>query len=102
MKAIIETHNQQIMIDDDSIIYVDGLYDVEPGTEVVFDKVLYCENEYGKPYLTKAIVKGMVESHSKTKKTLVYKYKPKKNYSRKFGHRQNYTRVKITEINNPQ
>jgi len=52
----------------------------------------------GKPYIEGAVVEGEVLLHDKNKKIVVFKYKAKKNYRRKQGHRQPFTRVKINKI----
>ena len=89
MKAIIETGGKQY--------YVEKL-DVEAGKEVVFDKVLMVNGVAGKPYLTNVVVKGDVVKHGKQKKIVVFKFRQKNNYHKKQGHRQPYTKVKITSI----
>ena len=72
--------------------------DNEAGKEVVFDKVLMVNGVAGKPYLTNVVVKGEVVKHGRQKKVVVFKYKQKNNYHKKQGHRQPYTKVKITSI----
>ena len=98
MYAIVEIRGNQFKVASGEVIYVDGLYDIEPGKKVEFDKVLAVDDKFGTPYLKNALVTGIIEKHGKEKKVLVYKYKAKKNYSRTYGHRQKYTRVKITDI----
>ena len=97
MKAIIETGGKQYYVDLGSEIYVEKL-DVEAGNEVVFDKVLMVNGVAGKPYLTNVVVKGEVVKQGKQKKVVVFKYRQKNNYHKKQGHRQPYTKVKITSI----
>lgn len=97
MKAIIETGGKQYYVDLGSEIYVEKL-DVEAGKEVVFDKVLMVNGVVGKPYLTNVTVKGEVVKHGKQKKIVVFKYRQKNNYHKKQGHRQPYTKVRITSI----
>jgi large subunit ribosomal protein L21 len=97
MKAIIETGGKQYYVEEGSEIYVEKL-DVEPGKEVVFDKVLMVNGVPGNPYLTKTKVTGEVLKHGKQKKIIIFKYTPKKKYRNKQGHRQPYTKVKITSI----
>jgi len=53
----------------------------------------------GNPYVAGATVDATVDKQGKQKKILVFKYKPKKKYRRKQGHRQPYTRLTITKIN---
>jgi large subunit ribosomal protein L21 len=76
--------------------------DTGVGEEVVFDKVLLINDEdrteVGSPYLTGRKVSAKVLAHGKGKKIIVFKFKPKKNYRRKQGHRQPFTRVVIEKI----
>ena len=76
--------------------------DVEEGNSIKFDKVILVSNEenvqVGNPYVKGVTVEGKVISHGKGKKIIVFKMKPKKNYRRKQGHRQPYTKVEITKI----
>lgn len=97
MKAVIETGGKQYYVELGQEIYVEKL-DNEDGKEVVFDKVLMVNGVAGKPYLTNVVVKGEVVKHGRQKKVVVFKYKQKNNYHKKQGHRQPYTKVKITSI----
>lgn len=97
MKAIIETGGKQYYVELGSEIYVEKL-DAEAGNEIVFDKVLMVNGVAGKPYLTNVVVKGEVVKQGKQKKIVVFKYRQKNNYHKKQGHRQPYTKVKITSI----
>ena len=98
MKAIIETGGKQHYVEVGNEIYVEKL-DVEPGKEVVFDKVLMVNGVAGKPYLTNVVVKGEVVKHGKQKKVVVFKFRQKNNYHKKQGHRQPYTKLTVTKIN---
>ena len=97
MKAIIGTGGKQYYVELGQEIYIEKL-DTEAGKEVVFDKVLMVNGVAGKPYLNNVVVKGEVIKHGKQKKIVVFKYKQKNNYHKKQGHRQPYTKVKITSI----
>ena len=97
MKAIIETGGKQYYVEPGNEIYIEKL-EVEPGKEVVFDKVLMVNGVVGKPYLTNVVVKGEIVKHGLQKKIIVFKYKQKKNYHKKQGHRQPYTKVRIDSI----
>ncbi len=97
MKAIIETGGKQYYVELGQEIYIEKL-DTEAGKKVVFDKVLMVNGVAGKPYLNNVVVKGEVIKHGKQKKVVVFKYKQKNNYHKKQGHRQPYTKVKITSI----
>ncbi|MGI6308477.1 MAG: 50S ribosomal protein L21 [Dethiobacteria bacterium] len=104
MYAIIETGGKQYRVTEGSICRVEKL-PAEPGTEVVFEKVLAIKNEdrmqIGTPYVQGAKVSARILSHGKRKKIIVFKYKPKKNYRKKQGHRQPFTQVVIQEIEFP-
>lgn len=101
MYAIIETGGKQYRVEEGSILDVE-LLTADVGTEVGFEKVLAIKKEnrleVGQPYLNGVIVRGKVLDHGKGKKIVVFKYKAKKNYRRKQGHRQPYTRVLIEKI----
>ncbi len=98
MFAIIETGGKQYKVSEGDELFVEKL-DVEAESEVVFDKVLMVEGKVGTPYVKGATVKATVVKHGKGKKIIVYKYKSKKNYHKKQGHRQPYTKVKVVAIN---
>ena len=97
MYAIVETGGKQYYVEEGTVLYVEKL-DVEPSKEVVFDKVLMVNGVAGKPYLTNVVVKGEVVKQGKQKKIVVFKYRQKNNYHKKQGHRQPYTKIKITSI----
>ena len=101
MYAIIETCGKQYKVEQGDVVFFEKLEE-EEGKKVTFDKViLVSENEkiqIGNPYVKDVKVEGKVVSHGKGKKIIVYKMKPKKNYRRKQGHRQPYTKVEITSI----
>ncbi|HEY8395918.1 MAG TPA: 50S ribosomal protein L21 [Bacilli bacterium] len=97
MFAIIETGGKQYRVQENDILYIEKL-DAEENSEVVFDKVLMVNDKIGSPYVKGAKVTAQVEKHGKNKKIIVYKYKAKKNYHKKQGHRQPYTKVKILAI----
>ena len=102
MYAIIESCGKQYKIAEGDVVFFEKL-DVEEGKKVTFDKVVLVSEEDGKvqignPYVKGIKVEGKVVSHGKSKKITVFKYKAKKNYRRKQGHRQPYTKVEITGI----
>ena len=97
MKAVIETGGNQYYVEVGQEVYIEKL-DNEVGQEVVFDKVLMVNGVAGKPYLTNVVVKGEVVKQGKQKKIVVFKYRQKNNYHKKQGHRQPYTKIKITSI----
>jgi large subunit ribosomal protein L21 len=101
MYAVIETGGKQYRVQQGDIVFVEKL-DVEEGTNVDFDKVLVMSKDgdivVGKPYVDGAKVQATVLEQGKAKKILVFKYKSKKNYRKKQGHRQPFTKVKIENI----
>ncbi len=77
--------------------------DIEKGKPVVFDKVLLTYDEsagatIGAPYIEGVRVQGTVLEQGKNPKIIVFKYKAKKRYRKKTGHRQPFTLVKITSV----
>lgn len=100
MYAVIATGGKQYRVVPGDVIYVEKLA-AEAGDEVAFDVLLYNDDEQlfvGKPLLEDIVVKGVVDKQVKGKKLIVFKMKAKKNYRRKNGHRQPYTRVEITTV----
>jgi large subunit ribosomal protein L21 len=73
------------------------------GKEITLNRVLLVNNDgellVGKPYLESVKVKGKILAHLRSRKTIVYKMRPKKKTRKKQGHRQDLTRVLIKEIN---
>ena len=102
MHAIIVTGGKQYKVAEGDILYIEKL-NAEAGESVTFDKVLAVLNgdsaTFGAPVVEGATVTANVVKNGKGKKVLVFKYKPKKNYRRRQGHRQPYTKVEITKIN---
>ena len=101
MYAIIETGGKQYKVQQGDVVFIEKL-NVEAGETVTFDKVLAVggdEIKVGAPYVDGASVTATVAKQGKTRKIIVYKYKPKKGYHKKQGHRQPYTKVEITAIN---
>ncbi|EAD4914120.1 50S ribosomal protein L21 [Listeria monocytogenes] len=101
MYAIIETGGKQIKVEVGQEIYVEKLAG-EVGDVVTFDKVLFVGGDSAKvgvPFVEGATVTAKVEKQGRAKKLTVYKYKPKKNYHKKQGHRQPYTKLTIDAIN---
>ncbi|CAN7304023.1 MULTISPECIES: 50S ribosomal protein L21 [Bacillaceae] len=101
MYAIIETGGKQIRVEAGQAIYIEKL-NGEQGDTVTFDKVLFVGGDdvkVGSPLVDGATVTAKVEKQGRAKKLVVFKYKAKKNYRRKQGHRQPYTKVVIDEIN---
>jgi large subunit ribosomal protein L21 len=100
MYAVIASGGKQhkVMVGDK--VYVEKL-DKEDGAIVEFDALLYADGDdvlVGTPVLDNVKVTGKVVKQVKSKKVIVFKYKPKKNIRKKNGHRQPYTAVEITAI----
>lgn len=102
MYAIVETGGKQYKVSEGDVLFIEKLA-VEDGAEVTFDKVLLVSKEngvvVGSPVVAGATVTANVLKQGKAKKIIVFKYKSKKNYRRKAGHRQPYTQVQIAKIN---
>jgi large subunit ribosomal protein L21 len=101
LHAIIETGGKQYRVAEGDELFIEKL-PAEAGDTVTFDKVLAVIGDdtqsFGKPLLDGASVTAEVVKNGKSRKIIVYKMKPKKNYRRKQGHRQPYSKVKITSI----
>jgi len=96
MLAVIKTGGKQYLVKPGDKIKIEK---VDNDKEITFDQVLLLEKnkkiEIGKPFIKGAKIKGKVLKQGKDKKVVVFKYKPKKRYSKKTGHRQPYTLVEI-------
>ena len=97
MKAIFVTGGKQYYVSEGDTIYVEKLT-VEPGTDIEFDEVLMVDGKAGTPTVKGAKVVATVEKHGRQRKIIVFKYKPKKKYRLKQGHRQPYTKLTIKKI----
>ena len=101
MFAIVETGGKQYRVAPGDVIQVEKL-PVEEGAQVELEKVLFLAQDdgvkVGAPYLEGARVKARVLRHGRGRKIIVMKFKKRKNYRRKRGHRQLFTELKITEI----
>lgn len=100
--AIIETGGKQYRVAVGDTLSIEKL-PVEPGADITFDRVLMVGSDgsakVGTPLLAGATVQAQVEQQYRGPKIIVFKYKPKKRYRRRTGHRQSLTRVAITAIN---
>ncbi len=97
MYAIFVTGGKQYRVQEGDSIYIEKL-EAEVGEEVTFDQVLLADGKVGTPVLEGAKVVATVEKQGRSPKIIVFKMKPKKNYRKKQGHRQAYTKVLIKEI----
>lgn len=101
MYAIIETGGKQVKVTEGQEIYVEKV-SAEADETVTFDKVLFVGGDdvkVGAPYVDGATVTAKVEKQGRQKKINVFKYKRRKNYQRKQGHRQPYTKLVVDQIN---
>ena len=101
MLAVIKTGGKQYLITPGDKIKIEKI-DTKKGGEIVFDKVLLLQKgkkiEVGTPLIKGAKVLGKVITQGRGKKLVVFKYKPKKRYKKKKGHRQPFTEVEIIKI----
>jgi large subunit ribosomal protein L21 len=101
MTAILETGGKQYRVAEGDTIFVEKLT-AEENSEVKFDTVVAVFDgdkiKTGEPYVAGVTVAATVIKNGKSKKIIVYKMKPKKNYRRKQGHRQPYTKLQIKSI----
>ncbi len=101
MYAIIETGGKQVKVEKGQEIYIEKVAG-EAEDVVTFDKVLFVGGDdvkVGAPFVEGASVTGKVVKQGRAKKITVYKYKKRKNYHKKQGHRQPYTKIVIDGIN---
>ena len=103
MYAVVVTGGKQYKVAEGDVLYVEKLTaDVDSTVEL--DNVLLVgkdngETVIGKPMVEGAKVTAKVLAQGKAKKVVVFKYKPKKDYRKKQGHRQPYTKIQIEKIN---
>ncbi|WP_088033269.1 50S ribosomal protein L21 [Evansella clarkii] len=101
MYAIFETGGKQVKVTEGQEVFIEKL-DAAEGDTVTFENVILVggdETKVGAPFVEGATVSAKVEKQGRGKKLTVFKYKAKKNYRRKQGHRQPYTKVTIEKIN---
>lgn len=101
MYAVVATGGKQYKVQEGEVLRVERL-DGEVGTPVSFDQVLMVADgeavQVGAPVLESATVSGHIVEQGKAKKIIVFKYKRRKHYRRKNGHRQQFTAIKIDRI----
>lgn len=102
MYAIIATGGKQYKVQEGDVIFVEKI-GADVDSTVEFNEVVAVSKDgkltVGKPVVDGASVVGKVLAQGKEKKVIVFKYKPKKDYRRKYGHRQPYTKIQIEKIN---
>lgn len=100
MFAIIKTGGKQYKVSEGDVIKVEKI-EAQSGDKIEFDQVLMVAGDdvkVGRPVVEGAKVSAEVLDQKKDKKVVIYKFKAKKNYRKKKGHRQPYTLVKIEKI----
>ena len=100
MHAIIETGGKQYKVAEGDVLFIEKLPQ-QAGDEIKFDKVLAVlgdEPKFGAPVVAGASVEAKVLKNGKSKKVVVFKYRPKKDSKSLQGHRQPYTKVQIEKI----
>jgi large subunit ribosomal protein L21 len=101
MYAVIKTGGKQYRVSEGDRLRVE-LLDVEAGSEISFDQVMLVgagdSVKVGTPLVAGASVKALVEDHGRGDKIIIIKFRRRKHYRKKQGHRQYYTQVKITGI----
>lgn len=99
--AVIKTGGKQYLVSPGDKIKIEKI-DEKEGKEITFKEVLLLEKqnkvEIGNPLVKSTKVTGKVLRHGKSKKIIVFKYKPKTRYKIKKGHRQPFTEVEILKI----
>lgn len=100
MYAIVKTGGKQYRVAEGDVLNVEKL-DAEVGAEVSLDVLMLVDGEnfsVGQPIVTDANVVAKIVEHGKGDKVIVFKYKPKKDYRKKQGHRQPYTKLEIVSV----
>lgn len=101
MYAIVETGGKQYRAEVGATLEIERL-DAEPGATIDLDRVLLLRDEsgtrIGRPYLDGVKVTAEVDGEVKGRKITVFKLKRRQGYRRKLGHRQRYTRIRVTGI----
>jgi large subunit ribosomal protein L21 len=102
MYALVDILGKQYKVEQGSVLKVDHLVQGK-GAQVEFPSVLMISDggtaKIGSPYLSGVSVKAVVEDHGQSRKLVFGKYKKKKNYRRRYGHRQEYSLIKVEGIN---
>jgi len=102
MYAVIKTGGKQYKVQKDETLKVEKL-DVDLGEKIEFDQVLMVANnddvKVGSPYVNGSKVVAEVLGHGRGKKIMVLKFRRRKQYLKRQGHRQDFTEIKITDIN---
>lgn len=101
MYAVIQTGGKQYRVEEGTILKIEKL-ELGMGEIIEFDKVLMIQSEsetkIGQPYVESGKVSAEIISQDRHKKIKIIKFKRRKHYMRRMGHRQYFTEIKITEI----
>lgn len=101
MYAVIQTGGKQHKVTEGEILDVEKL-ELDPGQSIDFNEVLFVEDggkvSVGKPFVKGAIVTAEVVGHGRAKKVHILKFKRRKHHMKQAGHRQYFTKLKITAI----
>ena len=101
MYALVEILGKQYKAEKGNILKIDKIKK-DKGEKIEFESVLLIsekdEVKVGTPYIKGVKIKAQIEDHGKYAKILIYKFKRRKNYRRKRGHRTQFTTIRITDI----
>ena len=101
MYAVVKTGGKQYRVEEGDILRIEKIPG-EIGNPISFDKVLMFSDGdntvLGRPVVENAVVKGCIIEQDRSRKIIVFKYKRRKRYRRKLGHRQSYTAIRIDQI----
>jgi len=103
MFAIVDYKGVQLRVEKDAVLKVPYVAELEAGSMLVMNSVLLLRDDQnnitiGQPTVPSALVTAEVLEHGKDRKIIVFRKKRRKGFARKQGHRQRYTRIKITDI----
>lgn len=101
MFAVIRTNGYQYLVSKGETITIPAQIG-EVGKKIEFNEVMMIKEKsktvFGKPYIQGSKVKGIVKEHGKLPKVIVFKFRKRKKYRRKRGHRQEFSQIEITDI----
>ena len=101
MYAIVRDRGMQYRVESGKTIAID-LMDAEPGSQIELGEVLFVGGDsgtlVGSPLVSGAVVRAEVVENFKGEKIVVFRYRNKKRYRRRTGHRQRYTQIRISDI----